>query len=308
MYQGSWWCVEISMLKYRFGFNGMEKDDEVKGAGNSMDFGARMYDSRLGRWMSVDPLAIKYPSFSPFNFVLNSPILYVDQNGEEVYLYTSIGTKNKTKVLIAVINADGIKYKTTDEKLKKQVVDYYLKAKEYTDLSAFQVVEHSKNVYDVVMTNLDDNQIDNIGYDYTKKVVKTVLENGEISYQFRDNYGGEIIWDPTMGIIDAQFNEHSPAMVLGHEVVHAQGADEDLTALINRTNKEVRVNRFGKVDERGHFPTNMEEVRTVNILNEVSIRLNNDDGGKGTRTTGGSMGVFRVKNVTFIKKTNDEKK
>jgi hypothetical protein len=34
---------------YRYGFNGMEKDDEVKnGKGNSYDFGARMYDSRLG--------------------------------------------------------------------------------------------------------------------------------------------------------------------------------------------------------------------------------------------------------------------
>ena len=34
---------------YRYGFNGMEKDDKVKGEGNSYDFGARMYDSRIGR-------------------------------------------------------------------------------------------------------------------------------------------------------------------------------------------------------------------------------------------------------------------
>lgn len=32
---------------YRYGFNGMEKDDEVKGSGNSYDFGARMYSSTL---------------------------------------------------------------------------------------------------------------------------------------------------------------------------------------------------------------------------------------------------------------------
>jgi len=31
---------------YRYGFNGMEKDDEVKGTGNSLDFGARIYDLR----------------------------------------------------------------------------------------------------------------------------------------------------------------------------------------------------------------------------------------------------------------------
>jgi RHS repeat-associated protein len=46
---------------YRFTFNGMEKDDEVKGVGNSLDFGARIYDSRLGRWLSVDPLSYKFP-------------------------------------------------------------------------------------------------------------------------------------------------------------------------------------------------------------------------------------------------------
>jgi len=33
---------------YRFGFNGMEKGDEVKGVGNSLNFGARIYDSRGG--------------------------------------------------------------------------------------------------------------------------------------------------------------------------------------------------------------------------------------------------------------------
>ena len=34
---------------YRFGFNGMENDDELKGQGNSLDFGARIYDQRTGR-------------------------------------------------------------------------------------------------------------------------------------------------------------------------------------------------------------------------------------------------------------------
>ena len=69
---------------YRFGFNGMEKDNEPKGIGNSLDFGARMYDSRIGRWMSLDPLAKKYSSLSPYNFVGNSPIKFIDPNGKEI--------------------------------------------------------------------------------------------------------------------------------------------------------------------------------------------------------------------------------
>ena len=47
----------FSNEKYRWGFNGKETDNEVKGNGNSLDFGARIYDSRLGRWLSVDPVS-----------------------------------------------------------------------------------------------------------------------------------------------------------------------------------------------------------------------------------------------------------
>ncbi len=47
----------FSSSSYRYGFNGKEKDDEVKGEGNSLDFGARMYDSRLGRFLSIDKYA-----------------------------------------------------------------------------------------------------------------------------------------------------------------------------------------------------------------------------------------------------------
>jgi len=68
---------------YRFGFNGMEKDDEVKGAGNSYDFGARIYDSRLGRWLALDPLMADYSDLCPYNFAGNSPILFLDIDGRK---------------------------------------------------------------------------------------------------------------------------------------------------------------------------------------------------------------------------------
>lgn len=71
---------------YRYAFNGMEKDDEVKGRGNSYDFGARMYDSRLGRWLTIDPLAGKYPSISPYVFVANSPIIFIDPDGKDIVI------------------------------------------------------------------------------------------------------------------------------------------------------------------------------------------------------------------------------
>lgn len=64
----------FSSEAYRYGFNRMEKDNEVKGSGNSLDFGARIYDPRLGRLLSLDPLMDEYPQCSPFAFVGNSPI------------------------------------------------------------------------------------------------------------------------------------------------------------------------------------------------------------------------------------------
>jgi len=64
---------------YMFGFNGKEKTNEVYGEGNAYDFGARMYDSRIGRWQAVD--IIKQPSLSPYNAFANCPILYLDPDG-----------------------------------------------------------------------------------------------------------------------------------------------------------------------------------------------------------------------------------
>ena len=78
---------------YRFGFNGQEKDNEVKGDGNSLDFGARIYDPRLGRWLSLDPRSMKYPFLTPYNFVANSPLIFVDPNGKEIYFVDNEGNK-----------------------------------------------------------------------------------------------------------------------------------------------------------------------------------------------------------------------
>lgn len=72
-----------SANSYKYGFNGMEKDDEIKGSANSHDFGARMYDPRIVRWLSRDPKEAKYPHQSTYAFANNSPIMFMDPNGEE---------------------------------------------------------------------------------------------------------------------------------------------------------------------------------------------------------------------------------
>jgi len=65
-----------------YGFNGKENDNEVKGDGNQQDYGARTYDPRIGRFLSIDPKWREYSELSPYVFAANSPIYLVDVNGE----------------------------------------------------------------------------------------------------------------------------------------------------------------------------------------------------------------------------------
>lgn len=65
---------------YRYGFNGKENDNST-GEGN-LDFGARIMDVRLGRWLSVDPKASKFPHQSPYAAMDDNPINIIDPTGE----------------------------------------------------------------------------------------------------------------------------------------------------------------------------------------------------------------------------------
>jgi RHS repeat-associated protein len=68
---------------YRYGFNGKEKSDEVYGDGNVYDYGFRIYDPRIGKFLSTDPLFKSYPELTPYQFASNCPIEAIDLDGLE---------------------------------------------------------------------------------------------------------------------------------------------------------------------------------------------------------------------------------
>jgi RHS repeat-associated protein len=68
---------------YRYGFNGKENDNEVKGEGNQQDYGMRIYDGRIGKFLSVGPLTKQYPWYTPYQFAGNKPIWATDLDGLE---------------------------------------------------------------------------------------------------------------------------------------------------------------------------------------------------------------------------------
>ena len=71
----------VGSEKYRYGFNGMERDDEVKGDGNSYTTEFRQYDPRIFRWLSIDPLFANFPWQSPYVAFDNNPVFFNDPQG-----------------------------------------------------------------------------------------------------------------------------------------------------------------------------------------------------------------------------------
>lgn len=68
---------------YRYGFNGKEMDNEPYGQGNEYDYGFRVYNPRVGRFLSVDLLTKKYPWYTPYQFAGNKPTRFIDRDGLE---------------------------------------------------------------------------------------------------------------------------------------------------------------------------------------------------------------------------------
>lgn len=121
-----------SSNQYRYGYGGKEKDDELKGNGNSIDFGDRMYDPRIGRWSSTDRLQSKYPWISPYSYVANNPIMNREIDGRDWTITTIKDEKGNTTIKMtldaAVVNTSNNKaldMHCLKDAVKKQVETSY---------------------------------------------------------------------------------------------------------------------------------------------------------------------------------------
>ncbi|MHA4894145.1 RHS repeat domain-containing protein [Pedobacter sp. PWIIR3] len=88
----------VTTSAYRYGFNGKENDNEVKGTANQQDYGMRIYDPRVAKFLSVDPISRNYPELTPYQFASNSPLQAVDLDGLEA----APPEKGKKNLLIVV--------------------------------------------------------------------------------------------------------------------------------------------------------------------------------------------------------------
>jgi RHS repeat-associated protein len=73
---------------YRYQFNGKERDGET----NTYDYGFRIYNASIGKFLSVDPLTKSYPWYTPYSFAGNKPSWAIDIDGLEEFIVTNTGT------------------------------------------------------------------------------------------------------------------------------------------------------------------------------------------------------------------------
>ena len=150
----------IDARGYRYGFNGKENDNEVKGEGNEQDYGMRVYDPRVGKFLSVDPISNKYPELTPYQFASNRPIDGIDQDGLEYVTY--------------ILNID----------LDRNVIHPYL-----SWYNAKQHNEHGKLgkgvLYKIIITGTDLKS----NTKFSNKIERFVLRNAETYLNFQADYG-----------------------------------------------------------------------------------------------------------------------
>ena len=124
-----------SSNSYRYGFNGKEKDDEIKGQGNHYDYGMRNSDPRTGRFFSVDPLTKTFPFYSPYHFAGNTPIAAIDLDGEEPKIVVTNKVTGHTKMHVyGMQNVETILVRTY-----KAIIQYTDKKGNVTEVGTFNV-------------------------------------------------------------------------------------------------------------------------------------------------------------------------
>ena len=125
-------------------FTGKERDKET-----TYDyFGARYYDSRIGRWGTTEPLYDKYLSFSPYNYGVNNPLSLKDINGNDVIVTIDGNTITFTA---NIYYRSFEKYKNKRTSLSESQISYYKENLDnaFEQWSDIKSIEYNGKKYEV---------------------------------------------------------------------------------------------------------------------------------------------------------------
>ncbi len=209
----------------KYKFTEKERDTET----NYDYFGARYYDSELGRWLQVDPLADKYLGWSPYNYTMNDPLGYIDPNGKEIWIVGERDEEGDAKSKYQYMNGElydekGKIYKGNNKYLNfvKNVLNNLLSMK-------------SKKITDVIK-KLEKSDLKHEISDTPSGHTSTQSEWGE-----KSNEGipkGSYIWFDISGLVDQGDIGSSFEVSLGHELYHSYDFDQgNMKGYLNYTTK-----------------------------------------------------------------------
>jgi RHS repeat-associated protein len=174
--------------KYRYGFNNKETDSET----DLQDYGHRIYNPRLGKFLSIDPLTNKYPELTPYQFASNCPISGVDLDGLEYY-YAADGTylgHVKGSSEIRVINSIYLLFATI-ERVKQTILitDAGFENQEGTALRWIW----STSVIDADMKTAGNVYKSIYAKSFKDNAAKDVIAEDEVNYQGGETTSDEVI-------------------------------------------------------------------------------------------------------------------
>ncbi len=272
----------------RYKFNGKELDQETGcyyGVYPEIFGRARYYNPSVSRWLSVDPLAEKYTSFSPYNFTLNNPVRLVDFDGRSV-----------EDIIILYNDKHGdqqrFRYNGTNgaDAPDNAFVNSVLEAGCYNSSNG------GGFAFD---TAANDSSVD-------------VLETyGSSSAGSRAN-GSSIIqvvqWNPAEGDLNEIGNVLSPATILEHEIDHVFYKAKNPDAYNSDVN--TKDNRYDNKEERRVITGNETITARANgeIFKSKRVSRNNHSAGKGFKNSiivdGGptSTKINKIKSAQHQKK------
>ena len=200
----------------RYGFNGKEKMNEITNIqGSDYDFGARMYEGRLGKFFSVDPLFKKYADYSPYLFSGNNPILFVDKTGKTLNIYYNDENGNR----VAYKYGSGLKL--PDNKFVQNTV-LAIQQLEKVDVGAKLVDKIASSTTKTIDINESIKGAASFNFQpliTEKSTCEVVQNNTKVNVNDVEINSGVINFNPLASI---SFPEGaiSPSTALGHELGH----------------------------------------------------------------------------------------
>ncbi|HRE42308.1 MAG TPA: RHS repeat-associated core domain-containing protein, partial [Ignavibacteria bacterium] len=179
-------------------FTGKERDKE-----SGYDyFGARYYNSRIGRWGQVEPLLDKYVSFSPYCYGLNSPMVLKDVDGRDVYLGSmDFGKENFSTSLI-----NDLKVITG--------LDLYLDDNGYLQANSSERTGGSETAANLILRAIDKEGGE------INVVISELGESYAVASQNRIGLDAEQISSFITGAQNMEKNTSGWAMTFIHEMLH----------------------------------------------------------------------------------------